>query len=142
MDQVCEAAINGYPTKCQENRLALACCTGLAFQAYKIHHAMAAAGRSDHQRPMAVFTCGVQCGHQVCGIDAADARQQLIAAQHDGNDILEIKIAQQTEKIHGPGFSGMGAYVFRLRAIIRADEIGVADKCLAGFSPDCIRHLG
>ncbi len=112
------------------------------FQTYKIHHAMATASRSDHQRPMAVIADRVQCGHQVCGVDAADAGQQLMAAKHDGQDPFKIEITQQAEQILGPGFSGMGATVFWLRAIVRADEIGVADKCLAGGSPDGIGHLG
>ena len=121
--------------------LSLVGCIELAFQADKIHYAMAAAGRSDHQRPMTIFAGSLPRQDQICGKDATDTGKKLMTSQHNGQNILTIKVAQQTEKVHWPAFSGMRTIDLRLRAIVRADEIGVADECLAVPSPDCIGHL-
>jgi hypothetical protein len=106
--------------------ISLACCIGLAFQADEIHHAMAAAGRSDHQRSMTIFAGSLPSQDQICGKEATDTGKKLMTSQHNGQNILKIKFAQQTEKVHWPGFSGMRTINFRLRAIVRADEICLA----------------
>ena len=142
MVQVGGAAINGYPAKCQEHGSTLTGRTALLVKAHEIHHTMTTAGRSDHHRSVAVNAYGVQCGNQICGVYTTYARQQLMASKDDGPDIVKIKFTQQTEKIHGPGFTGMGAYLCRLGAVVRADEIGVTDKRLASFSPYGMRQAG
>ena len=113
-----------------------------SFKTHEIHHTMTAAGGSDHHRSMAVVAHGVHGRHQFCGGNAPYAGQQLTAANDDGQDIVDINAGEQAEKIHGPGSSGMGAYVGRLGAVVRADEIGMADKGLAGCSPHGMRHSG
>ena len=113
-----------------------------SFKAHEFHHTMTAAGGSNHHCSMAVIANGLQCGQQFCGVNPTYAGQQLMTSNDDGQEIVGIKSGQQAEKIHGPGFSGMGAYVYRFRAVVRTDEIGVADKHLAGCSPHGMRQAG
>ena len=71
---------------------------------------------------------------------SSHARRELVTANHNGSKIFAGNRFYQTEHVLFSGFSGDGAEVVRLVAIVRAQEIGVADIKVAVRSAHGIRN--
>ena len=78
-----------------------------------------------------LFQRAEQIGRQ----DAADTGQELVAAQNDRHEIVHANGVQDSEQVRRPRLPCVSADRSGFRAIIRADEVRVADECLPRLSP-------
>ena len=88
-----------------------------------------------------VFHDGLKCVEKILRDESADAGTELMAAQDDGQDAVDIHPFQETKQIHGSGFTGEGALGSRFGTIVRADEIGMTGIYLPGLSPEGMGYL-